>query len=258
MRLRIEVTSDDVKGRLLAVLYDWHNRLCLKAQNADLDYLTSWVRSYSGTCILVGGCGTGRVAAAMCNAGFQVTGVDIDPHRLSRAALSHPSLKVSLADLRDFRSSSKFDVTILPYSTVQLVPPGQPLQDLARSIAACTSGHVIVDVSDHFAQKHSHGWRVILDAQCPELEAQVVESQKAELHEDHYKVLMRFSVNDNQIEVTERWYFHPDTYLRSIFADAGLYLHLLERGYGDDQTAHRRIYHFTVANRMCERRGDIA
>lgn len=239
---------------MLAILYDWHNRLCLRSQNADIDHLISWVRRYSGTRVLVGGCGTGRVAAAMCRAGFQVTGVDIDPHRLSRAALSHPRLQVTLADLRSFRPSSTFDVTILPYSTVQLVPPGAPLRDLAASMAACTSGHVIVDVSDHFAQKCSHDWRVILNARCPELEAQVIESQKAELYDDHYKIFVRFSINDKQIEIIERWYFHPDAYLRSVFTDAGLDLHLLERGYGDNQTTHRRIYHFAVTNRALTKR----
>lgn len=229
------------------MLYDWHNQSCLKAQKADVDYLTAWVRYYSGTRVLVGGCGTGRVAAALCRVGFQVTGVDTDPYRLARAALAHPSLEVVEADLRAFSSSSNFDVTILPYSMVQLVPPRSALKDLATSIAAFSSRHVIVDVSDHFAQKLSHDWRVTLDAPCPELDAQVVESQKAERHDDHYQIFVRYLVNNCRIEMMERWYFHEDEYLRSVFQDAGLTLRRLDRGYGDDQTTHRRIYHFQVA-----------
>jgi len=236
---------------LLALLYDWHNHLCLEAQNADLDYLTAWIKHYSGSRVLVGGCGTGRVAAALCRAGFQVTGVDIDPHRLARAALADPNLEVVEADLCFFSSSSRFDVTILPYSVIQLVPPGHALKSLASSIAAVSSHHVIVDVSDHFAQKVSHDWRVTLDAPCHELNARVVELQKVDRHVDHLQLFVRYLFDECRIELMEKWYFHEDDYLRSVFTDAGMTLRRFERGYGDDQTTHRRIYHFQV--NLCER-----
>jgi trans-aconitate methyltransferase len=230
------------EGQLRAALYDWHNQLAMKTQYNDIEYFIDRARCYSARTLLIVGCGTGRVACPLSEAGFDVTGMDIDHYRLARAASACPDVNLIEADIRMFRTELPFNLTVLPYSTAQLFPPSE-LEVMAVSVADCTSGPIIVDVSDHFSLRGDEDWHLVLQAYCPEFHLAVDEWQRTELKQDHCIISVRYSLGSDILESVDRWYFHPHHQIVSAFARAGLGLLRLDRGYGEDQSPHRRIYH---------------
>jgi trans-aconitate methyltransferase len=227
-----------------ATLYNWHNSFFLKDQRADIEYFSRSCSHY-GPNVLVGGCGTGRVAGPLRALGYSVTGIDSDPARLAIGSRSYPHLRLIRADLKTFRIAKPFDLVILPYSTAQLFSPGKPLNDLVETMRNCAKNWIIVDISDNFARRTDCDWHLVLRASCKELSSEVAEWQKWIVRTDHLHHLSRFILTSGpSVEVEERWYFHSQAELVSAFSAGGLECAKVDCGYGQGVSRHRHIYHF--------------
>ena len=105
----------------------------------------------TGAGILELACGTGRVTLPLAAAGFEITGLDIDPAALSLARHGRgPSAWPLLvaADMRRFALRCRFAAVIVPYNSFQL------LTDTA-AVAACLGA-----VADHLAPGGTFGLEV--------------------------------------------------------------------------------------------------
>lgn len=103
----------------------------------DLDY---YLRSIPpGAHVLELGCGSGRVALALAQKGYSVTGIDIAPAMLNRAkakrrelpAAASKRVRFVLGDMVTLRLSRTFDAVIAPYYTFNHVEGERRVQALA-------------------------------------------------------------------------------------------------------------------------------
>ena len=62
--------------------------------------------------VLDAACGTGAHAARLTQAGYAVTGVDLNPNMVAYAREHHPGLDFQLADMRDLPFSAAFEAVI--------------------------------------------------------------------------------------------------------------------------------------------------
>jgi len=142
----------DSAGSQLARYYD----LDLATETDDVDfYLALTARGKQE--VLELGCGSGRLAIPIAQAGNSVVGVDKDAAMLARArtkwaAASGPvgsSLELIEADLLGFHDDRRFDLVIL---ALNMLPGLAGRQDQAQALAVAAqhtkrSGHVVLDAS---------------------------------------------------------------------------------------------------------------
>ena len=107
------------------------------------------------------GCGTGRVAAALAEAGLTVTGVDLSPAMLAVARERVAGLPVTLveADMRTLALDERFDAVIVPLSGLQHLETTDDVVDafaaIARHLAA--DGLAVIDVEAPHADDFAPG-----------------------------------------------------------------------------------------------------
>ena len=139
-------------GALLARYYD----LDLDGQSDDVDlYLALAARG--GLHVLELGCGTGRLAIPIAQAGNTVTGVDNDANMLARArtawaATSGPvggTLELVEADLLTVRVDRQFDLVILGLNMLPALAGRQAQSDALLNAARVLKrgGRLVVDIS---------------------------------------------------------------------------------------------------------------
>jgi SAM-dependent methyltransferase len=139
-------------GAHLARYYD----LDLAAETDDVDFYLA-LTARGNQQVLELGCGSGRLAIPIAQAGNTVVGVDKDAAMLARArtkwaAASGPvgsSLELIEADLLSFRDDRRFDLVIL---ALNMLPGlhGRDAQAQALAVAAQHTkrgGHVVLDAS---------------------------------------------------------------------------------------------------------------
>jgi SAM-dependent methyltransferase len=99
----------------------WHDVECA-SYRADLDVWLSLAGAARGP-ILDIGCGTGRVALALAEAGHDVTALDADPDLVRVLAARARGLRVRpvVADARTFELASRFALAVAPMQVVQLL-----------------------------------------------------------------------------------------------------------------------------------------
>jgi SAM-dependent methyltransferase len=125
----------------------------LKWRHLTVD-LPFWLRQASafGDPILELGCGTGRVALHLAQAGFRLTGIDIFESMLKEARRKAIQQKLAVEwvrdDIRVFDLGRKFALIIIPFNTLLLLPE---LEDLEACLACvrkhlAPGGKFIVDV----------------------------------------------------------------------------------------------------------------
>lgn len=103
---------------LLAIMYDFYNQHTLRDQNRDIDYYIKQIKKYSVERVLVVGAGTGRVAIPLSDYA-KITAVDFDNERLEILKSKKENINVVCCDFINFKSLEKYDLIIVPYSTIQ-------------------------------------------------------------------------------------------------------------------------------------------
>lgn len=102
-----------------------------------------------GARVLDAGCGTGRVAIRLAEAGYDCVGVDLDASMLAQARRAAPAIPWVLADLAtlDVRAhglAAAFDLVVAAGNVVPLVAPGTEQQVVARLAAHLRPGGLLV------------------------------------------------------------------------------------------------------------------
>src|SRR6185503_16550943 len=127
------------------------------ATAGDTQFYCDCARRFGGD-VLELGVGTGRVAIALAEAGYNVTGLDLSPAMLERAgrkvAGAPPSIAQRLTfvqgDMNAFDLGRTFPLILIPYRAFQhlLEPAAQrrALTCMRRHLAP--GGHLVVDLFD--------------------------------------------------------------------------------------------------------------
>jgi len=116
----------------------------LEAAGKDPHGEVAFIQRFDPTCVLDGGCGTGRVAIELANRGVAAIGVDLDQAMLDAARAKAPDMRweqadMAAIDLRDEQGDRlAFDVIALPGNVMIFVAPG-------------TEGAVLVRCREHLA-----------------------------------------------------------------------------------------------------------
>jgi SAM-dependent methyltransferase len=142
---------DTTAAAALARLYD----LDLVEDPGDVDLYLSLARRTGGP-ILELAAGTGRLALPLATAGFDVTGVDIDPAMLDRAreraAVERPKGRLELveADILGLRlpAAGSFQLSLIALNSLLLLGTRDAQREALRTMAAhlCPGGLAVADV----------------------------------------------------------------------------------------------------------------
>ncbi|MCX4681292.1 methyltransferase domain-containing protein [Streptomyces sp. NBC_01433] len=232
-------------GEWEALLYDWHNDHRLNRQRRDVSY---WLDLISpNERVLVLGAGTGRVAGPLANRSRrQVTAVDLSEERLARMPRSSGLFPVC-GDMRRLPLRGHHDAAVMPYSTLQLLLSAEDrqraLEETARVLAP--GGHVYIDVSQNFETRAERDWHLCVAELCAETgDVRVEEWERNCLMFDHVVIEKVFrSGSEILTQVSERWVYHHVLDLEGALERAGFDLVRIDRGYGDELSPHRLIYH---------------
>lgn len=118
---------------MLAQLYHLHH----KEYTEDIPYWLSLAKQAEGS-ILELGCGTGRVLRPLAEAGFTITGLDLDTEMLTHPNLANlPNTTLIQADMTNFDLREKFGLIILPCNTFSTLDTAQ-----RQKLLACVKQHL--------------------------------------------------------------------------------------------------------------------
>jgi len=229
-----------------ALLYDWHNEYVLEKQNNDIEYFKGCIKEYSPKNILIVGAGTGRVAIPL-SSHAELVALDIDKSRLERLTEKNNEIKIIKADICNYKSQKKYDLIIMPYSTLQLIPIKIKLAKCMNNIynLLSPSGVGIFDVSRSFNTKKSSNWGEKLDMYCRELDERVIELQKIIKGKDKVIIIKKYikKNNDTLIQIQETWYPINLKTIKSVLLNASLDILKVDNGYLNGKSKHRYIIH---------------
>jgi SAM-dependent methyltransferase len=166
------------RSDLEGLLYDWESALTLQRQNLDVSFYLSLLRERG--CpdggVLVMGCGTGRVALPLAQAGYQVAGIDLSRARLRVARGRTPTgmpVRWRRADMCTYLGARCCGMVIVPYSAFLLLPGASERRACLATIAANleAGGLAVIDVSPSFGRHEEGPRRKVLAGRCAELRA---------------------------------------------------------------------------------------
>lgn len=104
------------------------------------------MRPFAGQDILDAGCGDGRFCYEMKKENVRITGIDYSPNAIAFARIINPEVEFDICDLRDFKSSKKFDIICL-IETLEHIEPKEIdsiLENLAKNLK--DGGELIITV----------------------------------------------------------------------------------------------------------------
>jgi SAM-dependent methyltransferase len=134
--------------RSTADLYDWELQHLHHRIDQDVGFYRGLARALEGP-VLELACGTGRVAAALVDAGMDVVGLDIDSAML-RSARARGVDRVVQADMRSFAFSfagaigRPFRLITVPYNSLQLLLDDESIVACLRCAARHLAGHGLI------------------------------------------------------------------------------------------------------------------
>jgi SAM-dependent methyltransferase len=138
-------------------LEDYDDDLALYARLAD----AGWRR------VLELGCGTGRVAASLAEAGLEVTGVDLSPAMLALAGERTAGRAVRLveADMRTLDLGERFDAVLVPLGGLQHLETTDDLVAALETIAShlADDGLAVIDVEAPNADDFTPGAQPLVE-----------------------------------------------------------------------------------------------
>lgn len=142
-----------------------------------------------GLRVLELGCGTGRIAIPMAQAGARVTAIDVDAAMVEHGRTKYPDLAWHVADMRSFEAPLDQDLVVLAFNAINLLEPADAL--------GC-----LVNVKRHLAP----GGRLVIDTMLPTFE-KIATS-------DIEQQISAYRVDDVDYRVTAKRRYDPSTQRR--------------------------------------------
>ena len=232
--------------RLLALMYDFYNLHTLKGQNDDINYYLRQIDENNAKEVLVVGAGTGRVAIPLSKYSI-VTALDLDQERLLRLTEKEKSINTICVDFLDYDESNKYDLIIIPYSTIQFDGSKEKLNQFFKKMYEVMNGNTITifDVSEGFNTKVEKNKELLFRDYCNEIndEVEVFYSAKRFINYIEFNVEYRLcSTNDSIIE-RERYCYYDKDLLLDLINSNNLEVLKIDDGYGKDDFKHKHLYH---------------
>lgn len=150
------MTSPTPRPRWFTDTQDGHSQWfierfrALEAEGADLlgEARFADMLADRGSRILDAGCGAGRMAAALHEAGHVAYGVDVDPELIAAAESDHPGPTYAVADLSELTPADlggePVDLVMCAGNVMVFLAPGTELQVLERLCAVTRPGGRVV------------------------------------------------------------------------------------------------------------------
>ena len=197
--------------KLLAIMYDFYNQYTLRDQNRDIDYYIKQIKKYSVERVLVVGAGTGRVAIPLSDYA-KITAVDFDNERLEILKSKKGNINVVCCDFINFKSSEKYDLIIVPYSTIQFCGDITKINKIFNKLNQIMTEKTICifDVSESFNEKTEKTKEFLFKDFCDEIKEQVEVYYSAKRYKDFIEFFIEYRLVEKNYSVieNEKYYYY--------------------------------------------------
>lgn len=232
--------------KLLAIMYDFYNQHTLRDQNRDIDYYIKQIQKYSAESVLVVGAGTGRVAIPLSNY-TNVTALDFDEERLNVLISKNTNINVICCDFINFNPLEKYDLIIIPYSTIQFCGDITKINRIFNKLSQIMTEQTICifDVSESFNKKQEKTKEFLFKDFCDEIKEQVEVYYTSKRYNDFIEFFIEYRFiekNYNVIENEKYFYYDQETF-SSLLNKNNLLLLKIDNGYDDNVFQHKHLYH---------------
>lgn len=119
----------------------------MAADGANIHGEADFVMRYNPKSALDAGCGMGRVGIELARRGVAVTGVDLDPEMLNRAAKRAPQEKWIVANLTELDLGQTFDVVVMAGNVLPYAQPSDHRQIVGALCSHVGPGGVLISGS---------------------------------------------------------------------------------------------------------------
>lgn len=231
---------------LLAIMYDFYNQHTLRDQNRDIDYYIKQIKKYSAERVLVVGAGTGRVAIPLSDYA-KITAVDFDNERLEILKSKKENINVVCCDFINFKSLEKYDLIIVPYSTIQFCGDITKINKIFNKFNKIMTEQTICifDVSESFNEKTEKTKEFLFKDFCDEIKEQVEVYYSAKRYRDFIEFFIEYRLVEKNYSVieNEKYYYYDQEIFSNLLNKNNLMLLKIDNGYGDNIFQHKHLYH---------------
>lgn len=231
---------------LLALMYDFYNSHTLKGQNDDINYYLNQIEKNNAKEVLVIGAGTGRVAIPLSKHSI-VTALDFDKERLARLKKKEKNIDTVCVNFLDYNSQNKYDLIIIPYSTLQFDNTKKKLSKFFKKLYEIMNENTIVifDVSESFNTKVEKNKDFLFKDYCDEIndEVEVFYSCKRSNDYIEFNVEYRICSKNNSVTECEKYYYYDKNLLLDVIKNSNIEILKIDDGYGKDDFKHKHLYH---------------
>lgn len=234
------------KNKLLALMYDFYNSHTLISQNDDISYYINQIKENNAKNVLIIGAGTGRVAIPLSDYS-NVSALDFDKERLERLKEKKENIKTLCMNFLDYTGQEKFDLIIIPYSTLQFNNDEYKLNAFFKKLNEIMDNSTILifDVSESFNSKVEKNRDFLFKDYCNEVDDIVEVFYTSRRHKKYIEFIVEYVLNSNKITVTEieKYYYYDRKLLLNVIENNNLEIIRIDDGYGKDGFKHKHLYH---------------
>ena len=231
---------------LLALMYDFYNSHTLKGQNDDINYYINQIKIYDSKDALIIGAGTGRVAIPLSKY-TNITALDFDKERLLHLKNKEKNINTICVDFLDYNESKKYDLIIIPYSTLQFDNNKKKLTRFFKKLHEVMNENTIVifDVSESFNTKIEKNKEFLFKDYCNEINDEVEVFYSSKRFKDYieFNVEYRICSTNNSVIECEKYYYYDKKLLLDVIKNNNLEVLKIDDGYGKDDFKHKHLYH---------------
>ena len=232
--------------KLLAIMYDFYNRHVLRDQNRDIDYYIKQIKKYSAKRVLVVGAGTGRVAIPLSDYA-KITALDLDKERLEVLKSKNENINVVCCDFINFNSLEKYDLIIVPYSTIQFCGDITKINKIFNKLNQIMTEQTICifDVSESFNEKPERTNEFLFKDFCDEIKEQVKVYYSSKRYNNFIEFFIEYRLVEKNYSVIEKekYCYYDQELFSNLLNKQNLLLLKIDNGYGDNIFQHKHLYH---------------
>lgn len=231
---------------LLALMYDFYNSHTLKGQNDDISYYINQIKLYGSKDTLIIGAGTGRVAIPLSKY-TNITALDFDKERLALLKNKAKNINTICIDFLDYNNSKKYDLIIIPYSTLQFDNDKKKLTHFFKKLYNVMNKNTIVifDVSESFNTKIEKTNEFLFKDYCSEINDEVEVFYSSKRFKDYIEFNVEYKIcsKNNSVIECEKYYYYDKNLLFDVIKNNNLDILKIDDGYGKDDFKHKHLYH---------------